>query len=463
MRKGDGFLTVVVDGSELGSEGQEVFMVYDWAKVPGVTNLYTTDIPQSSLYRTSLSSPQYQTSTYWAERCMNNAEFAGGVTDGVVGLASMDYNRPHVSLTALKSWFFFEDVIVVVGSRISLSEDDATGENVITTLAQGQPKRRSESVLSTSCPDGVEPGDEDSTSPDPSTSDVHHSKWPRLGAFIDEDPQQHPDPIPGLPGVGVSTVGTPAGTATLPADSTLFTPTNQPQSPSVLPHYSRLPPLIPREQFVMYGGEHVLGKTNGEETILGLGETQHLSPAYLHHHSVGYVFIQGEENLTVSAAMKTLSSNELEVFTAWLNHGTAPSDSLLAYAILPSADLVRTRAFHASPEVELVEVSSYNHIVCHRPSKTIGGSIGTVGSISTPTCGEAGPMTLDVDTPCLVLLTLISDTLDQAQFRIALSDPQQQFVHINLMLKYGGRSTSAQVTLPPPPKSGDSVFLFLSV
>lgn len=79
---------------------------------------------------------QYQTSSYWAERFMNNAEFVGGVTDGVVGLASMDYNRPHIQLTTLKSWFFFEDVIVVVGSRISLSKDDATGEDVITTLAQ---------------------------------------------------------------------------------------------------------------------------------------------------------------------------------------------------------------------------------------------------------------------------------------------------------------------------------------
>ncbi|KAK3874827.1 hypothetical protein Pcinc_020265 [Petrolisthes cinctipes] len=111
----------------------------------------------------------------------------------------------------------------------------------------GQPKRCSESVLSTSSADGVESGNGDSTSPDPSTSDVHHSKLPRLGAPVDEDPQQHLDPIPVLPGVGVSTVGTPAGTATLLAVSTLFTPTNQPPPPSVPPHYSHLPPLIPIE------------------------------------------------------------------------------------------------------------------------------------------------------------------------------------------------------------------------
>lgn len=40
---------MLVDGGELGSEGREVFMVYDWAMVPGVTNLYTTDIPQVSI------------------------------------------------------------------------------------------------------------------------------------------------------------------------------------------------------------------------------------------------------------------------------------------------------------------------------------------------------------------------------------------------------------------------------
>lgn len=65
----------------------------------------------------------------------------------------------------------------------------------------------------------------------------------------------------------------------------------------------------------MYDGEHVVGNNNGEETVLGLGETNHLSPAYLYHRSVGYVFLQGNENLIVSADKRTLTSDELEVFT----------------------------------------------------------------------------------------------------------------------------------------------------
>lgn len=72
-------------------------------------------------------------------------------------------------------------------------------------------------------------------------------------------------------------------------------------------------------------------------------------------------------------------------------------------------------------------------------------------------------MTLEVDNPCLVLLTLLSETPDQAQVRLTLSDPQQQFVQINLTLQYSGRSTSTQVTLPAPPKRGSSVSLILTV
>ncbi|KAK3893001.1 hypothetical protein Pcinc_003180 [Petrolisthes cinctipes] len=47
---------------------------------------------------------------------------------------------------------------------------------------QGQPKRRSEAVLSTSSANSVEPWDGDPTSPDTCTSDVQHPKRSRLGA-----------------------------------------------------------------------------------------------------------------------------------------------------------------------------------------------------------------------------------------------------------------------------------------
>ncbi|XP_068207018.1 chondroitinase-AC-like [Palaemon carinicauda] len=120
----DGFMTVLVDGGEFGTRRNEVFQVYDWARVPGVTNQYTKHIPG------------YDLNARYSRRFFNDAKFTGGVTDGLVGVASMIYNRPYVPLHALKSWFFFDEVIVVVGSGITLEPSQATHKDVGTTLTQ---------------------------------------------------------------------------------------------------------------------------------------------------------------------------------------------------------------------------------------------------------------------------------------------------------------------------------------
>ncbi|KAK3889391.1 hypothetical protein Pcinc_006604 [Petrolisthes cinctipes] len=93
------------------------------------------------------------------------------------------------------------------------------------------PKRRSESVLSTSSTNSVEPGDGGSTSPDPTTSDLHHSKRTRLGGPVDEIPCS----------ILTLYLGRLAGVsqllASLIADSMFSLPTQPPQ-PAVPPHYS---------------------------------------------------------------------------------------------------------------------------------------------------------------------------------------------------------------------------------
>ncbi|CAL4064070.1 unnamed protein product, partial [Meganyctiphanes norvegica] len=42
----DGWLSILIHGGEFGGKTSYIYGVYDWAKVPGVTNLYTTDIPK---------------------------------------------------------------------------------------------------------------------------------------------------------------------------------------------------------------------------------------------------------------------------------------------------------------------------------------------------------------------------------------------------------------------------------
>ncbi|CAL4064068.1 unnamed protein product, partial [Meganyctiphanes norvegica] len=120
----DGWLSVLIYGSEFGTKKNHIFQVYDWAKVPGVTNLYTTDIPQ------------FKRGPIHAEHFFNNEVFVGGVSNGMVGLATMPYQRYHLPLHANKTWFFFDDVIIALGSGITLWESHQTGESVITTISQ---------------------------------------------------------------------------------------------------------------------------------------------------------------------------------------------------------------------------------------------------------------------------------------------------------------------------------------
>ncbi|RXG56803.1 Chondroitinase-AC [Armadillidium vulgare] len=122
--KGDGFLTVLVNGRELGIYSREVFQVYDWARIPGVTCHYTKYVPEVS------------TTTSNKKHNYNEADFVGGVSNGREGIAVMDYARPTVHLKAKKSWFMFDDVIVCLGSGIGIPMHYVNRYPVITTLNQ---------------------------------------------------------------------------------------------------------------------------------------------------------------------------------------------------------------------------------------------------------------------------------------------------------------------------------------
>ncbi|ROT83083.1 protein containing Polysaccharide lyase family 8, central [Penaeus vannamei] len=242
--QGDGFMTILIDGEEYGKPKKEVFLVYDWARVPGVTNLYTTDIPQ------------YHTGAYWSGHFFNDAKFAGGVSDGEVGVTAMVCRRPYVALRSVKSWFFFDDVIVALGTGISLGVDDTTGESVITTLAQ-----------------------------------------------------------------------------------------------------------------LAFEGSYVIGTSNGEEITADFGSNVESQPAFLHHRNIGYVFMNGNETLFTMADSRVHGEDAIDIFSAWLDHGSTPEDATHSYVVLPSFDLEQTRLFAANPHVKVISQGRDLHAVCHEPSK----------------------------------------------------------------------------------------------
>jgi chondroitin AC lyase len=60
-------------------------------------------------------------------------EFVGGVTDGLYGAAAFDFVSPHDQIRAKKSWFFFDEEYICLGTGL---ESGNSGNAVATTINQ---------------------------------------------------------------------------------------------------------------------------------------------------------------------------------------------------------------------------------------------------------------------------------------------------------------------------------------
>lgn len=102
----DGATNITVNGNEY----YNIFPVWDWNKIPGVTAPQYASLPVRPAW-----SPGYGTES-----------FVGGVSDGIYGASVYSFN--DYSVNARKSWFFFDDEVVCLGGAIN-----ATGAETINT------------------------------------------------------------------------------------------------------------------------------------------------------------------------------------------------------------------------------------------------------------------------------------------------------------------------------------------
>lgn len=116
-----------------GEEYKEIFPVWDWRRLPGVTALQTPG-PMPVLDWTGYRMP---------------TDFAGGVSDGKLGVAAMELNRD--GLTAKKSWFFFENKIVCLGAGITSEKDVPVFTSVEQCHASGKVPFASGKAVSNFC------------------------------------------------------------------------------------------------------------------------------------------------------------------------------------------------------------------------------------------------------------------------------------------------------------------------
>ncbi len=84
-----------------GDEYHNIWAVYDWQKISGTTIMQKQTLPSpDEIQKEGLTN------------------FVGAVTDGLYGAVAFDFKSPHDMLEAKKSWFFFDEEYVCLGTGI---------------------------------------------------------------------------------------------------------------------------------------------------------------------------------------------------------------------------------------------------------------------------------------------------------------------------------------------------------
>ena len=96
----DGCTNIVTAGNEYA----DIFPVWNWTRIPGVTAPQLEEIPQAA--------SDWQTP--------GTSTFAGGVSDSLYGVSAYSYEDTYADINtgARKAWFFFDEEVVCLGAGI---------------------------------------------------------------------------------------------------------------------------------------------------------------------------------------------------------------------------------------------------------------------------------------------------------------------------------------------------------
>ena len=106
----DGATNIQVEGPEY----YNIMPVWEWDKIPGTTSKDYEEDPRMT--------------EFWG--VSGNNTFAGGVSDSLYGVTA--YQLQYDGVKANKAWFFFDDIIVCLGSGLQ----SAGSEHLVTTVNQ---------------------------------------------------------------------------------------------------------------------------------------------------------------------------------------------------------------------------------------------------------------------------------------------------------------------------------------
>jgi len=111
-----------------GDEYHNIWPVYDWQKISGTTIIQKPKLyPPTEIQKDGLT------------------DFVGAVTDGLFGAVAFDFISPHDFVKAKKTWFFFDEEYVCLGTDIN------SNRNLPVATTINQVLMRSDVTISQNC------------------------------------------------------------------------------------------------------------------------------------------------------------------------------------------------------------------------------------------------------------------------------------------------------------------------
>lgn len=118
----DGCTNIVTAGNEYA----DIFPVWNWTRIPGVTAPQSEEIPKAS--------SDWQTP--------GTSTFAGGVSDSLYGVSTYSYMDTYdgINTGAKKAWFFFDEEVVCLGADIRSTSDKEINTSINQCLSAQEKK-----------------------------------------------------------------------------------------------------------------------------------------------------------------------------------------------------------------------------------------------------------------------------------------------------------------------------------
>lgn len=104
-----------------GDEYHKIWPVYNWQKISGTTILQKARLPGPDQIQME-----------------GLTDFVGAVTDGMIGAVGFDFRSPHDLLKAKKSWFFFDEEYVCLGTDIGARTNLPVATTINQVLMRGE-------------------------------------------------------------------------------------------------------------------------------------------------------------------------------------------------------------------------------------------------------------------------------------------------------------------------------------